>query len=226
MPPEASPEGWIVLDFDGTITVTDTLDLVVRRFGDPSVRAEAEDQLGKRLSLADVLALNWATVRAEFAEVASYLRTEVEFRLGLTTLVDAAEHHGWRVRVVSSGATPLIHELLTREGLERLEVLANDVEPDPDGWRLVARRSTRCDVCGEACKRDALPQGFVVFVGDGYSDLCSARVAQKVFARRRLADMLDRFGIPYEPFSDFHQIVDSLATERLLSVGDETPSRS
>jgi len=45
----------IVADFDGTITERDTLELVVERFGDPDVRRAVEAELGRTLTLNDVL---------------------------------------------------------------------------------------------------------------------------------------------------------------------------
>ena len=54
--------------------------------------------------------------------------------------------------VVSSGFHELIEPLLEREGLE-LDVVANRLDPRPDGWRVVFRDGATCAVCGEPCKR-------------------------------------------------------------------------
>jgi 2-hydroxy-3-keto-5-methylthiopentenyl-1-phosphate phosphatase len=51
----------------------------------------------------------------------------------------------------------------------------------------------------------------VVYVGDGFSDGCGAEVADRVFARRRLATYLDERGLQFEPFEDFAQIVERLS---------------
>ena len=40
-----------------------------------------------------------------------------------------------------------------------------------------------------------------VYIGDGLSDLCPARVAEIVFAKDSLADALGREGISFFPFS-------------------------
>ncbi len=59
----------------------------------------------------------------------------------------------------------------------------------------------------EPCKRGALPDGLLVYVGDGYSDRCAALAADRIFARDGLARYLDERGVRYEPFTDFHQLV-------------------
>jgi 2-hydroxy-3-keto-5-methylthiopentenyl-1-phosphate phosphatase len=54
---------------------------------------------------------------------------------------------------------------------------------------------------------DALPDGEVVYVGDGYSDRCAALAADRVFARDGLARYLDAHGAAYEPYDDLHDVV-------------------
>ena len=55
----------LVLDWDGTVTERDTLDLVLSEFGDREIyeRAEAELDAG-RMTLNDVIATEFATVTA------------------------------------------------------------------------------------------------------------------------------------------------------------------
>jgi 2-hydroxy-3-keto-5-methylthiopentenyl-1-phosphate phosphatase len=65
-------------------------------------------------------------------------------------------------------------------------------------------------VCGEPCKRSALPPGGIVYVGDGFSDRCAALAADRVFARDGLARYLDSVGAAYEPFEDFRDIATAL----------------
>jgi 2-hydroxy-3-keto-5-methylthiopentenyl-1-phosphate phosphatase len=54
----------------------------------------------------------------------------------------------------------------------------------------------------------------VVYVGDGYSDRCSALAADRVFARDGLVPYLERKGVPFEPFEDFVQLAASLRASR------------
>jgi 2-hydroxy-3-keto-5-methylthiopentenyl-1-phosphate phosphatase len=67
-----------------------------------------------------------------------------------------------------------------------------------------------CPVCGEGCKRAALPPAPVAYAGDGYSDRCAALVADRVFARDGLARWLDEQGAAYEPFDDLHDVARAL----------------
>ena len=167
----------LVLDWDGTVTERDTLDLVLREFGDPEIYRRVEEELGRTLSLHEVIALEFETVSAPLPEVAAWLVENVRVRPGFRELVVRR-----RPLVVSAGFHELIEPVLAREGVE-VEVVANRVDASPDGWRALFRDVAPCPVCGEPCKRAALPAGVpVVFAGDGYSDRCVALAAERVFA--------------------------------------------
>jgi len=194
----------VVLDWDGTVTEVDTLHLVLERFGDPGEFERAEAQLGRSLTLHEVIAVEFRSVRAPLEEVVAWLLDAVRVRPGFRELA-----HAHRPVILSSGFRELIDPVLQREGIE-LEVLANRVEERADGWRVHFRDEALCATCGEACKRGSLLGEDVVYVGDGYSDRCAALAAGRVFATAGLALYLDEQGVPYEPFTDLHEVARAL----------------
>jgi 2-hydroxy-3-keto-5-methylthiopentenyl-1-phosphate phosphatase len=62
-------------------------------------------------------------------------------------------------------------------------------------------------VCGERCKRGDLPDGEVVYAGDGYSDYCASLAAGRVYATGSLARYLDERGVAHEPLEDFRALL-------------------
>ena len=202
----------VVLDWDGTVTETDSLHMVLDEFGDREVFQRVEGGLaGGSISFKEVMEVEFATVTAPLADVVAFLVENVHVRPGFREL---AVHDPL---LLSSGFEPLIRPVLAREGVE-LEVRANRIDDDPEGWRIVWRDPEPCEVCGDLCKRRSLPPGPVVFVGDGYSDRCAALAADRVFARDGLADWLDRKGLGYERFEDFYEVataLEGLARDRL-----------
>jgi 2-hydroxy-3-keto-5-methylthiopentenyl-1-phosphate phosphatase len=196
----------VVVDWDGTVTETDGLHLVLLEFGDRGVYEQHEASLGRELTLHEVIAGEFATVRAPLADVVGWVRENVRVRPGFG---DFARRH--EPFVVSSGFHELIEPVLEREGL-RLEVHANRLDPRPDGWRVLFRDEAACSVCGEPCKRSAVAAlAPFVFVGDGFSDRCVAEAAARVFACDGLADYLASRGVPFERFEDFEDVDDALA---------------
>ena len=199
----------LVIDWDGTVTVADTMDLIVREFGDAELvdrfsDAFIDDSKPLPVTLQYVVESEMATIKAPLAEVVEWLIEKVELRPGFVELAGRE-----RPLLLSSNIRQLIQPVLEHYGIEA-DLLANElVSDDEAGWR-VHFDGELCSVCGERCKRPKLPPGEVVYVGNGYSDRCPALASARVFARCGLARYLDAVGAPYEPFGDFHQIASAL----------------
>lgn len=202
----------VVVDWDGTVTQIDGLHLVLLEFGDEEIYDAHETRLGRDLTLHEVIAGEFSSVRTPLGEVAAWMRENAVLRAGFT---EFARRH--RPRVVSSGFHELIEPVLEREGLQ-LDVRANRLDPRPEGWRVHFRSDKPCPVCGEPCKRaDVDDLGEFVYVGDGFSDRCIALLASRVFACDGLAAYLSSEGTAFEPFADFYDV------ERALDGGAVVP---
>jgi len=192
-----------VLDWDGTVTERDTLELVLQEFGDTEVYQRVEAALGRTMTLNEVISEEFTTVTAPLDEVVPWLLDHVQVRSGFA---DLARAH--RPLIVSSGFHELIEPVLERAGLlDAVELRANNVEARPDGWRVRFRVDRSCPTCGEPCKRGDLPSGVeVVYAGDGHSDLCAALAADRVFATGNLARWLQERDVPFASLTDFRAL--------------------
>jgi len=190
----------VVLDWDGTSTTFDTMVALVRRFGDADI---IDSGLAGR-SLHEAIEAELGSLRVGRHEAVEWLLENAEVRPGLHELI---ERH--RPLILSMNVRELIEPILAREGLTA-EVVAHGLAGD-EGWEVEFRDEDPCAVCGEPCKRGALPGGEVVYVGDGWSDQCAALAAERVFATGPLARYLEREGVPFERFDDLHEVADALA---------------
>ena len=181
--PPASPRTSrvrLVLDWDGTCTVRDSLVAAVHDLGDPSVyeasgevrhlrrRARGRDRNASRHGRRGGRVGGRARRAAAGLPRARRARTARD-RLERPAAADPA------------GAQ--------REGVE-LEVRSNG---RPVTGRLARALPDEgpCPVCGDRCKRRSLPdERPLVFVGDGYSDRCASLACDRVFARDGLARYL------------------------------------
>ena len=196
----------LVLDWDGTATVVDTLWLVLGEFGDEDVFRRAGEQLfAGEIGYRELMETEFSTVQgATLDDVNAWLAENARIRPGFHELVRRHDP-----LVLSSGFEELIRPLLAREGVE-VELVANRIDPQPDGWRVIWNRRQPCEVCGDWCKRDGLPAAPFVYVGDGYSDRCPSLSAERIFARAGLAEHLEDEGVPYEPFDDLNDVLRAL----------------
>jgi 2-hydroxy-3-keto-5-methylthiopentenyl-1-phosphate phosphatase len=196
----------LVLDWDGTVTVVDTLWLVLGEFGDEEVFRRAGERLrAGQLGFRELMELEFSTVRdARLGDVNAWLGEHARIRPGFRELVRRHDP-----LVLSSGFEELIRPLLARERVD-VELVANRLDPRPGGWRVLWNRDRPCEVCGDWCKRVGLPPQPFVYVGDGYSDRCPSLSAERIFARAGLAEYLDEQCVPYEPFEDLHDVLRAL----------------
>jgi 2-hydroxy-3-keto-5-methylthiopentenyl-1-phosphate phosphatase len=205
--PAESRSAKLVLDWDGTVTERDGLHMVLERFGDLGVFAALEDELGRRLTLEEVIAAEMATITAPLDEVVAWLVDHVRVRRGFRELVAAHDP-----LIVSSGFHELIEPVLERVGVAA-RVAAHHVVAEPAGWRTEFTELPVCVVCGERCKRGVVAGlGPFAYAGDGYSDRCVALAAERRFARAELADWLDEQGVEYELFGDLCDVLEALET--------------
>jgi 2-hydroxy-3-keto-5-methylthiopentenyl-1-phosphate phosphatase len=177
--------------------------MVMERFGDLTLY-DRVGVLGDGVTHDELLALEFATVTAPLHEVRDFVLESARLRPGFHELVGR-----FAPLVISGTFHELIEPVLEREGVT-VELLANHVEPRAEGWRVVLRDGATCASCGEGCKRAALPEGEVVYVGDGYSDRCAALAASRVFARDGLTAFLEAEGVAYTPFEDLRDVAAAL----------------
>jgi 2-hydroxy-3-keto-5-methylthiopentenyl-1-phosphate phosphatase len=190
----------LVLDWDGTCTVHDSLVAAVHALGDPAVYERNFSTYG------EALAAEVGTLRATAEEAGEWAIENVEVRQGFHELVARYDPV-----IVSSGLPQLILPVLGREGVE-LDVRSNFAEPSREGWRLRFRHEGPCPVCGDRCKRRSLPdERPLVFVGDGYSDRCASLACDRVFARDGLARYLESEGMSHEPFDTLLDVAAALS---------------
>ena len=195
----------LVVDWDGTITVRDSIWMFMERFGDRGLFERMEKGLGTTVSHREVMEREMATIKAPLAEVNAWLIENVTLRDGFRELVEQ-----FSPVVLSMGFHETIEPILARDGIE-VELVANRIEETPDGWRVRWRDDEPCPACGDVCKRSGMPPGRpLVFVGDGYSDRCPSELADRIFARRDLASYLADVGTAYEPFETFYDVAAAL----------------
>src|SRR5436190_11188905 len=162
----------LILDWDGTCTLADTMDALVFEFGD---RALLDIHLDRsQITLHEIIERELGSIRVPLVEAQAWVVENVRLRDGFHELVATYDP-----LLLSSNVRQLIEPVLAREQVSHLELLANELG---DGWVVRWRDETVCSTCGQPCKRGTLPEGEIVYVGDGFSDRCAARAADRVFA--------------------------------------------
>ena len=201
---------WTLLcDFDGTISVEDTTDTLLERFGKPGWEKLEDDWKAGRIGSHDCMAGQVALLDMSRAELDAHL-AEREIDRGFAAFVDYAKAHGMPIEILSDGLDYAIHFILQHYDFDYLPVTANRLEAVGEReWRLdFPNASATCRAKSGTCKcaasaRAQGPQGRVLMIGDGASDYCVAEAADFVFAKGKLVDYCRAKNIPHAPIKDF-----------------------
>ena len=197
----------IVVDFDGTITESDSLVEIVQTHA-PQLFDELEGDLDAgRITLRQCIEREFAAVRGDHDTIVAEAVGRVRVRAGFAEFVAAAQAAGHRVVVVSSGFEAIIRPVLLRDGVGEVELFAHEVRFSAEGGVVEFRHGEECDVCGQECKRSVVARCGTA------ATLSTWVTATPTAARRwppiacsrgaRWPGTWRREGVAYEPFDDF-----------------------
>lgn len=193
----------IFCDFDGTITQHDTLVYLSTQLGagPEFVRNIGEEIRVGRISLRDAIAAEMRSVRIGFPEAAAILRREIPLDPGFDQLVGWSESRQIPFTILSAGFHELIELFVTPAVYPWVSLLANHIEPHPDGWECRFRDDGPYGHDKRQSLRAARDRGeYVIFIGDGLSDRQAAEVADEVYAKHSLTEYCREQGIAHREY--------------------------
>ena len=206
----------VFCDFDGTISVVDTTDLVLDRLAAPAWEALEADWLAGRIDAAACMRGQVALIGGSDAELDALL-DGVGIDPGFTAFAAWCADNEVPLTIVSDGVDRFIRRILQRHGLGHLPVVSNRLTGKA-GARGLAQPHARegCAAGAGVCKCEATAAGkgageLMVYVGDGRSDFCVSHRADVLFAKGALADYAAGRGEPHHAFETFHDITAMLA---------------
>lgn len=209
--PHRPPPAQVLLDFDGTITQTDTVDLLLERFALPQWRdiesAWAAGSIGSR----ECLERQTALLRATADELDEAL-DHVQIDPGVHALVRRCQAHNLDLLIISDGYDRAIRRVLGRAGLS-VPFISNVLLPrGRDEWTLLAPAARAdCRVRGANCKcASAHVRNPVVLIGDGRSDFCVAHCASFILAKGTLARYCADRRLPHARFDHLESAINAL----------------
>jgi 2-hydroxy-3-keto-5-methylthiopentenyl-1-phosphate phosphatase len=200
----------ILVDYDGTIAITDVGDTVmadhVTADWEPIVAAYDAGVIGSRNTMLAEIELLRATEAELMATAAAQPHD-----LGFVPFVARARSAGIPIEIVSDGFGFFIPAAMERLGLRDLPIVTATTTFDGVRARMAFPNGhPTCFVCG-TCKRQRVlahqaAGRSVVFVGDGESDRYAAGYADVVFAKASLVRICLEYGWPFRRWTEFAEI--------------------
>lgn len=209
-PAASEPPISILIDYDGTISLTDITDVVMAEhvpgaWEEVAARYDA-GLMGSRRLMAWEIGLIEADPAALLETAAAQPHDP-----GFVPFVRRAQAAGIQLEVVSDGFGFFIEPALARLGVPEVPVVTALTTFDGRRPRIdFPNGHPTCHVCG-TCKRNRVEAHqaagrTVVFIGDGESDRYAAGYADIVFAKRSLVRICVEAGWPFMRWTEFAEI--------------------
>jgi 2-hydroxy-3-keto-5-methylthiopentenyl-1-phosphate phosphatase len=201
----------VLCDFDGTLTDTETMELIYRNFASCGMKYADLWSQGKLSTIEEITAA-FATISASREEI-EVLFDGISLLPGAVDFLQRCQSQGSEVAVASDGLRWYIDHVLMLHGLSGLRVYANSIYFEPDGFRFSwpwydpgtpLRSSSKAGII-----RRYQRKGLTVsFIGNGESDTGAIGVADRLYARGWLAEYCERMGAEYVRFTDFRNLLE------------------
>jgi 2-hydroxy-3-keto-5-methylthiopentenyl-1-phosphate phosphatase len=212
----------IFCDFDGTISISDTTDVLLEKLADPQwkdieARWEA-GEIGSHECMAQQVELidgGWKSIQ--------HVLDSIELEPSFKPFVKWCRSAGIPLRIVSDGLDKVIYYMFAREGIKVDYIFANRLVESADGkFSLLFPYAASNNVCSSGvCKCKLLENSrhnpFKIVIGDGRSDFCWAAEADLVFAKSKLLKHCAEKKLRYVALTDFQEVANYIE-ENILTM--------
>ena len=215
----------VLVDFDDTAADQNVAELLLKRFGDATWQNVRERLRSKELTLNEYQEIVFGRIQASRATMQDYVKQNAQLRPFFGDLWLYCCSHDIPMAIVSHGLDFYIEALLERDGFPQVPVYAVNTRFTSQGISYEHRHArpgqeNQGISKGLVVDRYRERGHFIFYAGDGPSDFEAASRADVLFAHRTLAEECTRKNIPFQPFTDFH---DMLLALREYNARGQTP---
>jgi len=204
----------VICDFDGTVALQDTTDLILSAYADPEWETIEQDWKQGKIGSAECMQRQIRLVCSNLHELDALLDS-VEIDPYFKDFALFCEKHGIPLTIASDGVDYFIERVLTRHQLSHLPIRANClIFLGEDRYDLgFPHRAGDCASQSGHCKCKMAGSDTVrtLLVGDGKSDFCLAHQVDLVFAKKSLLDYCHRQQLQHAAFDHFGEAQAMLA---------------
>lgn len=211
MQPTEGLKTLVQCDFDGTITDEDVSFMLLDAFANRDWRRYLTRYQEGKISVSRFNTEAFITVKEDKQTLDSFVTERAKIRPGFYKLLGYCQQRGFRFVIVSNGMGFYIKTILKTLGVADIEVFAAQAIFDPSGIKAsyIGPDGTELqDSFKEAYIRHFLKSGYrIIYIGNGASDIPSARLAHHVFATGPLLAHCRQANLKCTPFADLNDVI-------------------
>ncbi|EKN66418.1 2-hydroxy-3-keto-5-methylthiopentenyl-1-phosphate phosphatase [Neobacillus bataviensis LMG 21833] len=216
----------IFCDFDGTVTQSDNIIAIMKKFAPPEWLELKDQILSRKISINEGVGKLFSLLSSDLKDdITKFAIENAKIRPGFKEFVDFARVKSIPLYIVSGGidffVQPILAEYAPFDG-----IYCN--ESDFSGETIEILWPHKCDSlcdndCG-CCKPSIIRQlncgedSFKIVIGDSVTDLEAAKHADFVLARDLLQEKCEEWGINHQGFQTFFDCIDEI--NKRIEVGE------
>jgi 2-hydroxy-3-keto-5-methylthiopentenyl-1-phosphate phosphatase len=200
----------VFCDFDGTITVEDTFVKVCRHFAEDTVNRLLKEIFKGTLSLKDGIRQIVESIPSNrYGDMLDFVNG-TPLRPGLERFLDYLDARNIPFVVISGGLRGLVLRQLGPVAERAAAIYAADVDTSGERLRVMSDFEEGTELVNKKKIMDTYRYTEAIALGDGVTDQGMAMAASLVFARKHLADFLEKNNHPYAVWDDFNDVREAL----------------
>jgi 2-hydroxy-3-keto-5-methylthiopentenyl-1-phosphate phosphatase len=201
----------VFCDFDGTITSKETLSGMVSHLLPEKWKEIVPEMLHRRMTLREGVKILVESIPvSRYNEIIDFVMA-VPIRPGLEDLLDFLDGRGIPFIVLSGGLRGMVESRLGPLVKRVHDIYAVDTDLAGEFIRVSSKFEGETELMDKPRVIKQYGAERVIAIGDGYTDINMAQVADLVFARDTLAQVMTQSGKPFVPWNDFGDIRRELA---------------
>ena len=201
-----------VIDFDGTLSVGDTVDAMLEKFADNRWEILEDEWLKGNITAIECMKQQLDLVEVDQDTLEAFFR-DIQLDASFIPFHKYISKFS-KVAIVSDGLDHAIDVATKNAAIPAMPIYANKLDFKPNGISIsYPYRNPECKAGNGVCKCQIAQQlttdvgGPVVLIGDGKSDYCLAKYADIVFAKGKLIKYCENESITFTQFNSFADVL-------------------
>ncbi len=213
----------IFLDFDGTITKTDTVNSFFKTFAAPEWINIEKDWVEGKINSKTCMQMQLDLIKNLTEEKFFNFLDSIEIQDGFIEFCKIAKENDKKITIISDGFDFFIDYILKKEKLD-IDFYSNHLQISKENGFLKFKLSfpnlnNSCTQGLGTCKCSVVQKSITknelfIYAGDGLSDRCIASKANLLFAKNSLKNHCIEKRIEFIPFNDFNDILNHLSLKK------------
>lgn len=200
-----------VSDFDGTLTFEDFYEVLINKHLKEKGQRLIQKCMAEKKGVVHFLKTIFGAINCSEQELDDLIYS-MPFDKAAIEVIEVIEKFGGDFVILSAGSSYYIDKVLESNNINNVDVIANKGKYNNGKLEMIVDENKYYYSEFYGVDKEKVVQNLrtkykrLIYAGDSHPDYKAALLADFVFARGMLADMLKDSNFSHEFFEDFHQI--------------------